>query len=88
VSADLSRFRFDPLRDHAGVVPAAGVGLLLDLQTGTAVASVARRLRAQVTDLVRQGATASRRTPTVSSLTPAAFQVTPSGRHSVHRAAG
>jgi hypothetical protein len=78
VSADLSRVRFDPLRDHAGVVLQQG-RLLLDADWNEQVALVDRRLRAQVTDLVPGKATASGGTATVSALTPAAFQVTPSG---------
>ena len=78
MSADLSRVRFDPLRDHAGVVLQQG-RLLLDADWNEQVALVDRRLRAQVTDLVPGKATASGGAATVSALTPAAFQVTASG---------
>jgi hypothetical protein len=78
MSADISRVRFDPLRDHSGVVLQQG-RLLLDADWNEQVALVDRRLRAQVADLVPGKPTAAGGPATVSALTPAAFQVTASG---------
>lgn len=71
MSADLSRVRFDPLRDHSGIGIQQG-RLWLDADFNEQVAITDRRLRAQVADLAP--------TPTVvSRLTPAAFEITFSG---------
>ena len=78
MSADLSRVRFDPLRDHAGVGLQQG-RLLLDADWNEQVALVDRRLRAQVADLVPGRPTASGGAATPAAPTPAAFQVTASG---------
>lgn len=50
MSADLSRVRFDPFRDYAGVVLQQG-RLLLDADFNEYVALLDRRLRAETTDL-------------------------------------
>ena len=66
MGADLSRVRFDPLRDFAGVVLQQG-RLLLDADFNELVALLDRRLRAETVDLTtfEPGATAwvPRQTP-------------------------
>lgn len=71
MSADLSRVRFDPLRDHSGIGSLQG-RVWLDADFNEQVAITDRRSRAQVTDLAP--------TPSiVSRLTPDAFKITESG---------
>jgi len=50
MSADISRVRFDPLRDYAGVVLQQG-RLLLDADFNELVDLLDRRLRAETVDL-------------------------------------
>ncbi len=54
MSADISRVRFDPLRDFAGVVLQQG-RLLLDADFNELVALLDRRLRAETSDLTSFG---------------------------------
>jgi hypothetical protein len=54
MSADISRVRFDPLRDFAGVVLQQG-RLLLDADFNELVAMLDRRLRAETSDLTSFG---------------------------------
>lgn len=71
MSADLSRVRFDPLRDHSGIGSLQG-RVWLDADFNEQVAITDRRSRAQVADLAP--------TPSiVSRLTPDAFKVTEIG---------
>lgn len=71
MSADISRVRFDPLRDHSGVGIQQG-RLWLDAEFNEQVAIADRRARAQVADLAP--------TPVITSrLTPDAFKVELSG---------
>jgi hypothetical protein len=71
MSADLSRIRFDPRRDHSGVGIQQG-RLWLDADFNEQVAISDRRMRAQVVDL-------SPAQTVVSRLTPDAFAITASG---------
>ena len=54
MSADISRVRFDPLRDFSGVVLQQG-RLLLDADFNEYVALLDRRLRAETVDLTSFG---------------------------------
>ena len=71
MSADISRVRFDPLRDHSGIGIQQG-RLWLDADFNEQVAIADRRARAQVADLAPSPAITSR-------LTPDAFKVELSG---------
>ncbi len=62
MSADLSRVRFDPLRDHSGIGIQQG-RLWLDADFNEQVAITDRRLRAQTVDLSPSPTVVSRRTP-------------------------
>src|SRR5437667_4424328 len=79
MGADISRVRFDPFDDFAGVVLQQG-RLLLDADFNEYVALLDRRLRAETVDLTSFGPD-----PThvgvswVPRLTPDAFRVTTSG---------
>jgi hypothetical protein len=68
MTADLSRVRFDPLRDHSGIGSMQG-RVWLDADFNEQVAITDRRLRAQVVDLAPA-------TSIVSRLTPGAFKIT------------
>ena len=71
MSADLSRVRFDPLRDHSGIGSLQG-RVWLDADFNEQVAITDRRSRAQIADLAP--------TPSiVSRLTPDAFKISESG---------
>ncbi|GIH06855.1 hypothetical protein Rhe02_49220 [Rhizocola hellebori] len=71
MSADLSRVRFDPLRDHSGIGSLQG-RVWLDADFNEQVAITDRRVRAQMVDLAP--------TPSiVSRLTPDAFKITEAG---------
>ncbi|WP_217995796.1 DUF6519 domain-containing protein, partial [Kribbia dieselivorans] len=79
MGADLSRMRFDPLRDLAGVVLQQG-RLLLDADWNELVAIVDRRLRATVADLDSNGPqTGIQGVAVVPRTTPEAFKVTLTG---------
>ena len=79
MGADLSRVRFDPRRDHAGVVLQQG-RLLLDADFNELVAIFERRIRASVADLDSNGPTAGiAGVAVVPRTTPDAFKVTLSG---------
>src|SRR6476660_1402884 len=54
MGADVSRVRFDPLRDYAGVILQQG-RLLLDADFNELVALLDRRLRAETIDLTSFG---------------------------------
>src|SRR5438067_2250346 len=79
MSADISRVRFDPLRDFSGAVLQQGT-LLLDADFNEYVALLERRLRAQTIDLTSFGpdpdrageAWVPRQTPDGSDATAAA----------------
>jgi Family of unknown function (DUF6519) len=71
MSADLSRVRFDPLRDHSGIGSMQG-RVWLDADFNEQVAITDRRLRAQVVDLAPAPSMVSR-------LTPDAFKITEAG---------
>src|SRR5215218_10066223 len=71
MSADLSRVRFDPLRDHSGIGSLQG-RVWLDADFNEQVAITDRRLRAQVVDLTPAPSIVSR-------LTPDAFKITEAG---------
>lgn len=76
MGADLSRVRFDALRDHAGVVLQQG-RLLLDADWNELVAIVERRLRAGVADLDSNGpVTGIAGVAVVPRTTPDGFKVT------------
>lgn len=68
MSADLSRVRFDPLRDHSGVGSLQG-RLWLDADFNEQVAITDRRLRAQVVDLAPAPTVVSRQTPQAFEIT-------------------
>src|SRR6201995_5274360 len=79
MGADLSRVRFDPRRDHAGVVLQQG-RLLLDADFNELVAILERRIRASVADLDSNGPTAGiAGVAVVPRTTPDGFKVTLSG---------
>src|SRR3954454_11054643 len=79
MGADLSRGRFDPLRDFAGVVLQQG-RLLLDADFNEYVALLDRRLRAETCDLTSFGPDANHAgTAWVPRQTPDGFRVTASG---------
>ncbi len=79
MSADVSRERFDPRRDHAGVVLQQG-RLLLDADWNELVDIIDRRLRAAVADLDSNGPAAGiAGVAVVPRTTPDAFKVTLSG---------
>ncbi|MFC8272048.1 DUF6519 domain-containing protein [Streptomyces sp. NPDC057271] len=78
MGADLSRVRFDALRDHSGVVMQQG-RLLLDSDWNEFVAIVDRRLRAAAADLGSPGATEGfSGVAVVPRTTPDAFRITSS----------
>lgn len=79
MGADLSRVRFDPRRDHAGVILQQG-RLLLDADWNELVAILERRIRAGVADLDSDGPTAGvAGVAVVPRTTPDGFKVTLSG---------
>src|SRR5215813_4039149 len=80
MAADVSRVRFDPLRDYSAVGLQQG-RLLLDSDWNEQAAILDRRLRAQVADLApsQPGGTATGSVTSVSARTPDAFKVTVSG---------
>jgi uncharacterized Zn-binding protein involved in type VI secretion len=79
MGADLSRVRFDPLRDFAGVVLQQG-RLLLDADFNEYVALLDRRLRAETCDLTSFGPDPNHAgTAWVPRQTPDGFRVTASG---------
>ena len=79
MSADVSRVRFDPLRDFAGVVLQQG-RLLLDADFNEYVALLDRRLRAETCDLTSYGPDAAEAgSAWVPRHTPEAFRVSASG---------
>ena len=67
MGADLSRIRYNPLRDFAGVELKQG-GVLLDADFNELVAIIDRRLRAAASDILGRS--------TVSQTTPDAFKIT------------
>jgi len=79
MAADISRVRFDPLRDFAGVVLQQG-RLLLDSDFNELVAVLERRLRAETSDLTSFGPDPDLAgVAWVPRQTPNAFQITASG---------
>ena len=79
MGADLSRMRFDSLRDHAGVVLQQG-RLLLDSDWNELVSILDRRQRASTADLDSNGpAPGKAGVAVVPRTTPDAFKVTLSG---------
>lgn len=79
MGADLSRVRFDALRDHSGVVMQQG-RLLLDADWNELVAINDRRLRAAAADLGSPGTVdGSRGVAVVPRTTPDAFRITSFG---------
>ena len=79
MSPDLSRVRFDPRRDHTGVVMQQG-RLLLDADWNELVALLQRRLAAGSADLASKGpATGIQGVAVVPRTTPDAFEVTLAG---------
>ncbi len=77
--ADISRVRFDPLRDFAGVVLQQG-RLLLDADFNELVALLDRRLRAETSDLTSFGPDPDHAgVAWVPRQTPDAFRVTLTG---------
>ena len=79
MSADISRVRFDPLRDFSGVVLQQG-RLLLDADFNEYVALLERRLRAETVDLTSFGPDPDRAGEAwVPRQTPDGFRVTASG---------
>jgi hypothetical protein len=79
MGADVSRVRFDPLRDFAGVVLQQG-RLLLDADFNEYVALLDRRLRAETCDLTSFGPDPDQAGEAwVPRQTPDAFRVTASG---------
>ena len=79
MGADVSRVRFDPLRDFAGVVLQQG-RLLLDADFNEYVALLDRRLRAETSDLTSFGPDPDHAgVAWVPRQTPDAFRVTASG---------
>lgn len=80
MGADLSRVRFDALRDHSGVIMQQG-RLLLDADWNELMAIVDRRLRATAADLGSLGpGTTTASTAVVPRTTPGAFGVHPTSR--------
>jgi hypothetical protein len=79
MSADISRVRFNPLRDFAGVLLQQG-RLLLDADFNELVALLDRRLRAETSDLTSFGPDPDHAGVSwVPRQTPDAFRVTASG---------
>src|SRR5215471_7330981 len=79
MGADISRVRFDPLRDFAGVVLQQG-RLLLDADFNELVALLDRRLRAETIDLTSFGPDPNQAGESwVPRQTPDGFRVTASG---------
>src|SRR6478672_6321228 len=79
MGADLSRVRFDPLRDFSGVVLQQG-RLLLDADFNEFVALLDRRLRAETIDLTSFGPDPNQAGESwVPRQTPDGFRVTASG---------
>jgi hypothetical protein len=79
MSADVSRVRFDPRRDHAGVVLQQG-RVLLDADWNELVEILDRQIRATVADLDSNGPTAGiAGVAVVPRTTPDGFKVTLSG---------
>jgi hypothetical protein len=79
MGADISRVRFDPLRDYAGVVLQQG-RLLLDGDFNDFVALLDRRLRAETSDLTSFGPDPNEAgVAWVPRQTPDAFKVTATG---------
>ena len=78
MGADVSRVRFDALRDFAGVVLQQG-RLLLDADFNEYVALLDRRLRAETSDLTSFGPDNQQGVAWVPRETPDAFRVTASG---------
>lgn len=79
MGADLSRVRFDALRDHRGVVMQQG-RLLLDADWNELVAIMDRRLRADAADLGSAGPQPGiAGVAVVPRTTPDAFTITPAG---------
>jgi hypothetical protein len=79
MSADISRVRFDPLRDFAGVVLQQG-RLLLDADFNELVALLDRRLRAETSDLTSFGPDPDHAgVAWVPRQTPDAFRISLSG---------
>lgn len=79
MAADISRVRFDPLRDYAGVVLQQG-RLLLDSDFNELVAVLERRLRAETSDLTSFGPDPDLAgVAWVPRQTPNAFLITASG---------
>src|SRR5262249_35327004 len=79
MGADISRVRFDPLDDFAGVVLQQG-RLLLDADFNEFVALLDRRLRAETCDLTSFGPDPNQQgVAWVPRQTPDAFRVTASG---------
>jgi hypothetical protein len=78
MAADISRVRFDPLRDFAGVVLQQG-RLLLDADFNELVAVLERRLRAETSDLTSFGPDPDLQgVAWVPRQTPHAFEITAS----------
>ena len=85
MSADISRVRFDPLRDFSGVVLQQG-RLLLDADFNEYVALLDRRLRAETVDLTSFGPDPDQAGEAwVPRQTPDAFRVTASRRQADDR---
>ena len=79
MASDISRVRFDPLRDFAGVVLQQG-RLLLDADFNDLVAILERRLRAETSDLTSFGPDPDLQgVAWVPRQTPHAFEITASG---------
>ena len=79
MASDISRVRFDPLRDFAGVVLQQG-RLLLDADFNDLVAILERRLRAETSDLTSFGPDPDMQgVAWVPRQTPHAFEITASG---------
>jgi len=79
MGADISRVRFDPLRDFKGVVLQQG-RLLLDADFNEYVAMLDRRLRAETSDLTSFGPDPDHQgVAWVPRLTPDGFRITASG---------
>ena len=79
MGADISRVRFDPQRDHSGVILQQG-RLLIDADWNELVAILQRRLAAGVADLASKGpAPGIAGVAVVPETTPDAFKVTLAG---------
>jgi len=79
MGADLSRRRFDPLRDHSRVVLQQG-RLLLDADFNEQVEIVSRRIRASIADLDSPGPTpGTAGVAVVPRTTPDAFEISAAG---------